>query len=422
MTNVDRKSAWLRDATAIALGLTIPAMVSGRAVLQGLAAVSLVAILIIAWQDQGIRRRAETAFRSRLGVAIFAAFAAMAISIPGSLEPLRSFDAWARTLVYIGGCVLFWAFLAEDTRARRLCHQALVVGALAGGILVIVAVAGFQLPLQFVKNEFGRLPSNWATQTPKAYASAMSCLIPVLIWLAWRYRAKWRALAGAAAVFGIAVIIGADNKSALAGLLAMVLAVCLAMALRNMSANGGRRGWAGARSWIAVALAAVVGILALVNFLPDPPPSTPVWTWIPSWLIDTHRQQIWHFTMSRIADAPWLGYGMNTIDRVAGADTILPGYKVQVLPSHPHNWILEVLAETGLIGFLPVILCLAWFIARHFLRHHATASRRALAHLSLAAVFWSSSLFNFSIWSSWWLITFFLLAAIIAAAPDDPAP
>ena len=125
--------------------------------------------------------------------------------------------------------------------------------------------------------------------------------------------------------------------------------------------------------------------------------------------------------MGKIAEAPWLGYGMNGIDRVAGASAILPGYKVEALPSHPHNWVLEILGETGLVGFIPALFAVGAAAGRPFLRHRRGASPGALAQLGLAAVFWASSLFNFSIWSSWWLIGYFLLNAAIAAAPTPPA-
>ena len=148
-------STWLRDVTAIAIGLAVPAMVSGRAVLQGIAAAALIAVLIVAWQDRGVFARAGAAVRSRFGMAVMVAFAAMAISIPGSLDPLRSFDAWARTGVYLGGCVLFQSFLSTDASARRLCVKMLVAGCVAGLLVVAVAMLGWTLPLQILKNEPG---------------------------------------------------------------------------------------------------------------------------------------------------------------------------------------------------------------------------------------------------------------------------
>jgi len=94
---------------------------------------------------------------------------------------------------------------------------------------------------------------------------------------------------------------------------------------------------------------------------------------------------------------------------------------VEALPSHPHNWALEVLGETGIIGFVPVLIAIAWAVGRCMVGYVRSGGGGSLATLGLNAVFWGSSLFNFSIWSSWWLIGYFLMSAMIAAGPPGGA-
>lgn len=407
MTDDPANSTWLRDATAIALGLAVPAMVSGRAVLQGIVAAALLGVLIIAWRDRRVFTQAADAVRSRFGMVVLAAFAAMAISIPGSLDPLRSFEAWARTPAYIGGCVLFWAFLAGDARALRQTTRSLVLFSLIGAGIVFLAQLGYREPLKWARAELISMPSTWAFHAPKAYAALGACAAPVLAWVAARETGGWRWAALGAALLLVYVVITTVNKSALGGLLTMLLVVSFAVAARK------NRKWLAA--WGVWAVATTAAVLFLVYELPDEPSSTAVWDWMPPQLVDTHRQQIWHFTAGKIAEAPWTGYGINVINRVAGAGEILPGYQAEALPSHPHNWILEILGETGLIGFIPVFLAIAWSAARSFRRYLLWADPVALAQLGLTAVFWGSSLFNFSIWSSWWLIGYFLLMAMAGA-------
>ena len=412
MTDTPRKLPLLRDAAAILLGLTVPAMVSGRAVLQGLAALCLVLALILAAADPDIRRRWREAVFGRFGLVVLIAFAGMAVSIPGSLDPLRSADAWARTLAYIGACVLFWAFLAGDARARRLALSGFVLLAGIGALLVAAAQLGFRLPLQVVRNALDVTSSAWAFTDLKAYAAVAACMVPVLVWLAVAHACRplrWGVVGTVAIILCLLVTTG--NKSAIAGLLAAALVVSLAAALR-------RRGrWLAA--WPLVAAAVVGAVVAGVYELPDAPPASAVWPWMPPELVDTHRQQIWRFTASKIAEAPWTGWGINCIDRAPGAHDIPTGYRVEVLPSHPHNWVLEILAETGVIGLLPVLAALLWYGGQQARRHVLTGEGTALARLALWATFWGSSLFNFSIWSSWWLITFFLLTALMAAGQGE---
>ncbi|HBT41205.1 MAG TPA: hypothetical protein DEB21_04005, partial [Rhodospirillaceae bacterium] len=225
MTDNPAHSTWLRDATAIAIGLAVPAMVSGRAVLQGIAAAALIAVLIVAWRDRTIFARAGAAARSRLGVVVIIAFAAMAVSIPGSLDPLRSFEAWGRTLAYICGCTLFWAFLAGDARARRLCQISLILGTCTAVALVVLAQLGVMRPLNIVRLQLERVSHYWAFKEPRAFAAAAACLVPALVYLALPMRG-WKIVGALAAALGlVAITVTTANKSAIAGLLALILAV-----------------------------------------------------------------------------------------------------------------------------------------------------------------------------------------------------
>ena len=413
MPNDQPTSTLLRDAAAIGLGLTVPAMVSGRAVLQGLAAAALIAVLIIAWQDRRIFSRVNIALRSRLGIAVVAAFAAMAVSIPGSLDPLRSVEAWGRSFAYILGCTLFWAFLSGDPRARRLCLRTFVAAFIFGLTAIFIGQLGWELPYRVLKNDFVPWNSNWPFDNAKAYAAAAACGIPLCLWIFRQECGLWRGAAGLATCGQALLVVTTINKSALAGILAMILAVSLAVVMRR-----GRR-WLAA--WALGAVVATTAILLLVYELPDEPAARPVWDWLPPQIVDTHRQQIWHFSAEKIAEKPWIGYGINIIDRIPGANEILPGYSVEAIPSHPHNWVLEILGETGAIGFLPVVVAIGWAAMRGFRRFVRAGDAAALAQLGITAGFWSSSLFNFSIWSSWWLISYFLLMAIAAAGRTDEA-
>lgn len=400
-------SAYLRHSTAILLGLTIPAMVSGRAVLQGIAAAAFLIALWLAARDTGVRARFWQAASSHFGIAVAVAFAGMSVSIWGSLDPFRSFDAWARTGGYILACVLFWAILVGDADTRRLCQRIFIGAFVVLSATILMAQLGFELPYAVVHNQLESKPYAWAFKAPKGFAAAAACCVPALIGLAAYETPRWRATAVTGAVFAVIIVFTTVNKSALGGLLAMVLVVSLAMAARR-----GRRFILG---WVVFAIAASGLGAALVYKLPDEPASRAVWDWMPPQLIDTHRQQIWNFTAGKIAEKPWTGYGINVIERVPGAHKQLPGYNAEAIPSHPHNWALEILGETGVIGFVPVLIAIAWFGWRHLRRHALQIDRSSLAQLGIAATFWGSSLFNFSIWSSWWLITCFLLTAIVAA-------
>lgn len=413
MTQMNEQRSSLTIFTAAALGLVIPSMASGRATLQALAGVCLILTVFCAIREQGIIEDFRRTLQSRLAHLVILAFAGMSICLFVSSDPQRSFEAWGRTGVFVIAGVLFWAFLRRQKDRVWICQRALVMGTLVLSVIAVVGFLGFPWPLQLIKMELRPVAPEWPAGTVKAFAAAIACAIPALCLIAWRADGRWRWLSLSAAILCLVVVIVANNKSALAGILAMLVFASLLVAWRR----GGRWliAWLG---WAALSSAVILG---LVYILPEPAPSTVVWDWIPTWLIDSHRQQIWNFTAQRFLESPWIGHGINVIDRVPGADTILPGYNVQVLPSHPHNWVLEVLAETGLVGFIPVVGALGWFFVTRIRDYLVFGHKEALTQVAIGSVFWASSLFNFSIWSSWWLITFVVLIAIVeASAAHEP--
>ena len=76
---------------------------------------------------------------------------------------------------------------------------------------------------------------------------------------------------------------------------------------------------------------------------------------IPTELIDTHRQYIWGFSLNKFFNKPLLGYGPDTSNFIEGSQEIIGSNytgTMPYIPSHPHNFIIEILLDTGLIGLL----------------------------------------------------------------------
>ena len=133
--------------------------------------------------------------------------------------------------------------------------------------------------------------------------------------------------------------------------------------------------------------------------------------------VDPHRQLIWSFTLDRAMERPFFGYGIDAINKVEGASEIIPFFNQEFIPSHPHNWMLEILAETGVAGLSAMLLALA-LLLRELYRQAMTGRDPAAgwAAIALFGTFWGSSLANFSIWAAWWQASFWLLLAILVAA------
>lgn len=96
------------------------------------------------------------------------------------------------------------------------------------------------------------------------------------------------------------------------------------------------------------------------------------------------------------------------------AEVVHPGIGLAVLPSHPHNWLLEILSETGVFGFTALLIALTVVAWRLLARYKKHATPQALTLIAICVAFFSASMFNFSIWTTWWLLALFVMYALVS--------
>lgn len=127
-----------------------------------------------------------------------------------------------------------------------------------------------------------------------------------------------------------------------------------------------------------------------------------------------YRVEIWNRVHELISEHVWIGHGFDT------ARIVAQGAGVSFL--HPHNGLLQVWLELGLVG---VVLFLGWAAAAAWAYKQTDPAPRMLATtaatVTALAVFW---LISFGIWQGWWLaaigLTFCALALTdrINSKPD----
>jgi len=131
-----------------------------------------------------------------------------------------------------------------------------------------------------------------------------------------------------------------------------------------------------------------------------------------------YRLHIWRFVADKIAEKPVLGWGAGASRRLGTDDVgvlVDPTFGIlgEPIPIHPHNAIMQVWLEFGLVGAL--------FIYSLIARGLTIADRHIQEPRVRIWVFASGMLianffgFNFSIASSWWLVTVIIAIAIAAA-------
>lgn len=396
--------------TAILIGASIPLMLFGRSILQAGLAVALLMTLVLAFARQGTFQRVYGVFHTALGGMVVLAALTWLPGILNSVEPIESLKVWARTFAFIGAACLMWSLLVECERERTLALKIfLTVGVFALGAASISLLAWPELiNILRARGSSPPLPE----LVLKSFGATAMCLFPVLIWAGRRLQGTWQIAGISGAVLAVIVIFETGNRASVAGLMAMVLLVAAILGIRDK------------RTRMPFLIGAPIIVSAMFLWLQVYGPTfvQNENAYLPSWLVDPHRQLIWRFTFEHAMQHPWIGYGLNTINLIPGANSAIQGVGQAYIPSHPHNWMLEIFAETGGLGLastLFIITTLAIKLTRAVLKNFNPATNLTL--LALTAGFWTSSLFNFSIWSTWWLLTYFVLFAMVAAWREPKA-
>lgn len=131
-----------------------------------------------------------------------------------------------------------------------------------------------------------------------------------------------------------------------------------------------------------------------------------------------HRVEIWRFVLDRIAEKPWLGWGMDTSRAMPGGQVIYSGER-KYLPLHPHNSALQILLEIGVIGFAIAILGLAAAL-RSWVRATVTLPRAISAcGAALICGYLCIGFTAFGVWQYWWIALGFLAAGLWCMAANS---
>lgn len=392
------------DASTIAavlLAVTIPASIMiGRA-----ASGVTIALAVIALAFACLRGRRLPVLPAGAGMLLPVAGVLVLAWLPSviaSLRPLASLGAMAQVL----GCLLLGA---------------LALGLMAGGrarLMQTVFLAAFTLALAHAVLALTLVPQVIAFRAGdiiragtilKAAASIAVCAVPVLLLLGWHLGGRWRWCAVAAVLMVPVVMAQTHSKSSAAGLLAAGALALLLVATRRL------RWPARVLAWMVAVAAGLAGLAWALSFT-KPVVMGGFAQFAPVWLVDAHRQVIWQFALGLFAQRPWSGWGLGVINQAPGAGDKIPELGYEFIPSHTHDWVVQILSESGVVGALPVLLLVTGVAAVLIRRWYRDGKAADLAALGLWVTFWSAGLFNFSLWNAWWQSTLAILMAVTLSA------
>jgi len=125
-----------------------------------------------------------------------------------------------------------------------------------------------------------------------------------------------------------------------------------------------------------------------------------------------HRLYIWRYVSLKITEKPWLGWGATVSHKFPMDQVELPVPGWGLLPSHPHNYILQLWLENGFLG----VLLLALFQSALFwnLRHQRHRLFASLSGFYLSATIVMLSM-SHSLWHKWWICWIALCGGLLKA-------
>ena len=410
----ERIEAWILRTAAVLTGVVIPLLVIGRGaasillpVIGGLSSV----LLVSSWAR--LRRRIWQG--GALGWVIVAMLAVLLVSVAGSVKPAFSFTIWLQ----LAGLILLIAalplLLAQNSRLFAWTLRILLAASLLGTVIAVVSIYLWPPLLGYVRPVDAPTAYHSALRL-KSYGAVMPCLAPVLLWAGFRLGGAWRAVALAGIVLGGVIVYGANNRAALGGYAGAVGLVLLALVLRRSRAPLRLAVLA-----VLIAGLAAIGAWVSANLPPMPFDGTQQMR-LPTWVVDTHRQIIWGFVLDRALERPWFGWGLSAANFMPGANDPIPVIGQVFVPLHPHNWVLQIFCEAGIVGLLFVAAVILLFLRK--LVALAPAGKGAgWAALAVAGAFFVSDLANFSIWQGWWQAVLVILISIsLTGTRVDCAP
>lgn len=406
---------------ATALGLSSLALMNSRGAFAAAIAIGVLAMLF----SPDRAKTAKTFRRAAVAPVAVMAAAVLFAWIPStalSYFPWTSIQVLARMAAFLGLGVGVYAYFVDRPQALDLLLKTLLVG-LAFGLLVadfsIVAAPGLMVLLKgHVVDNVGH-----ARLMMKAVASAAVVLLPFVLWAGWRLGGRWKGAVIAVALELLTLTVVAGSRAGMAGLIGALGITLVATMTRKESS----RRIAGLILTLLAVMATILIFLIDHSRISSVPERVLTF---PSWLVDPHRQVIWGYSLDLAAQRPWTGWGINTINLVPPPPSELSPieYGLPVMPGHPHNWIIEVFAETGIVGSVPLLLAVTALFVAALRRYRIEGDLRFLAMLAASAAFWVSGLFNFSFWSAWWQVSYILVLALLSAgrsapgSPPQPSP
>ena len=294
---------------AILIGISIPSLAFGRVIFAIIIGSAFFALFLFRSRQEVLSDILAQA-KSPLGLAILATFVSWLPNTLVSEYPFRSLEVVLRSLLLILLSSNFYSALIKD---YKLINVSLYAFAIMSCITIIfILIVTTVLPeLYWLLKLQGWHPTPLTIEL-KGFSSVTVIIVPLLVLTAFAFSRFTRYIALILAVAFIVFVWQSYNRSALAGLLIMLVAVSLTWFSHPNKKKGK----------LIVFLGVMSVLVSMLIWLWDARMSVELfanmakhedWT-IPIWLIDFERQIIWKRAINFGINSAWIGLGVNTIN------------------------------------------------------------------------------------------------------------
>lgn len=313
----------------------------------------VVAVLLVAWVARGLARRSLTLSPSPVLVPMTAVLVAMLASTVNSISLAASVKEVVKWLELMLAYLFLTSLATTWTELRRVVLVLLLIGSGEAVVGLYQFLASYG-PSHFSIGPFLRAYGTFGQPNPFAgYLGTI--LLPAALLVIQRddRRLRWAGLATAAPMF--LALVASFSRGAWLGAIIAAGAAMLVWSPRS-------------RRLLAPVTGAslVVLVMAALNLLP-PDVNQRLGTALgyfgifdvrtveltpENWSV-VQRMAYWQAAWDMFVDHPWLGVGTGNY-ALAYATHPIPGWPDSL--GHAHNYYLNTLAETGIIGLLALVL------------------------------------------------------------------
>lgn len=336
------------------------------------------------------------------GIALF--LIAVVLSVFHAGEPTSAYVSAAKlTGNVVVACVLIYAAASMPREDAMISARCLLIGVIVTGVFFLGDVLS-DGALSFAFTNMTYTPKYKFFWFKFASTVFVACSLIAGFYLA-RTRRTWAALVLAAIAIFVAASIG--NRTAAAGIaVSIVLGLCyhLAGSWRNRILNA------------LVLITFLLPLFVLQLGFSAERISQMIEVRNSASISFVYRMYTWEFVMKRIHERPFGGWGIDSSKRFGGetgaviSDPIM-GDLGEPVPLHPHNGVLQIWLELGLVGVAGVLI----FLARglHLLDQRCRTAPDRIWAFSSVFLLICFFLFSYSAFSSTWVALLIFASAML---------